>query len=267
MTSEYPPPHHLTRDLRLRIERVDGRSVASMPIVPEVLDASGGVGVGPLATLVDMVAGSLAMEAAQPGWLATLDLSLHLARPLTGKTVEASGTVLRAGRQTVALEVMLASDASGDAGLAQMTFAVLPRREGTPVFDREFAASVDFALPGSGLKEPFESALGIRVVDAAAGVAQIELAPYVTNSLSALQGGAVATLIDVAGRACASAALGRPACTRDFTLRYLALGKRAPIRATSRLVRRDTSGCLARVEVRESGAEARLCYLGLAAFA
>lgn len=268
MPAEYPPPHHLTRDLRLRIEREPGeRAIArgSMPIVPEIQDARGGVCAGALATLVDMHLGSLAIEATQPDWLATLDLSLHLARPLTGKSVETRGAVLRAGRQTVALESAFADDSGPDAGLATMTFAVLPRRPDTPVYDRAFAARTDLALADSHLAEPFERALGIRVTDAATGAAEVELSPYVTNSLAALQGGAAAALVDVAARAFASARLGRPASTTDLSVRYLALGKRAPIRAAARLIRRDAAGCLVRVEVRESGPEARLCYLGIVA--
>jgi acyl-coenzyme A thioesterase PaaI-like protein len=266
--SEYPPKHHLTRDLRLCIERGDAGSRARMPIVREIQDERGAAGVGALATLIDMHAGALAIDAAHPNWLATLDLAIHLARPLVGKQVETRGAILRSGRQTIATELALATDAEPDAGVATMTYAVLPRRADTPVYDRDFAAtSSELALPDSGLSEPFERALGIRVTDATRGEAEVDLAPYVTNSLAALQGGAAATLAEVAGRAFASALLGRAAFTTDFEMRYLALGKRAPIRASSRLVRRDANGCLVRVEVRESGDDARICYVAFVACA
>jgi len=262
--SEYPPKHHLTRDLRLRIERGVGESRAVMPIVREIQDGRGAAGAGALATLIDMHAGALAIEAAHPNWLATLDLGIHLSRPLRGTRVETRGSILRSGRQTIATEFTLATDAEPDAGLATMTYAVLPRRDDTPVFDPDFAGTVsDLALPDSRLVEPFEEALRIRVPDAARGIAEVDLHPYVFNSLGALQGGAAATLVDVAARSFASVSLGRPAFTTDLEVRYLALGKRPPIRTSCRMVRRTADGCLVRVEARESGDEARLCYLGL----
>jgi len=252
----------MTRDLRIAIERGEGGSRAIMPIVPEILCDRGAVCAGALATLVDMYLGGLALEIAHPSWLATLDLSLHLTAPLTRGNVIVRGSVLRAGRQTVVLEGTLSDDAGLEAGLATMTFAVLERRADTPVFARDFATPrTELALPGSGLRAPFEVQLGIRVVDAAAGRAEVDIGDYVVNSLSALQGGAVATLIDVASRALGRALLGAEVATTDLEVRYLALGKLSPIRARARVLRREARSAALRVEVRESGPEERLCYV------
>jgi uncharacterized protein (TIGR00369 family) len=180
----------MTRDLRMTISRESG-GFASLPIVPEILEERGAVRAGVLATLVDVYCGGLALEIAEPNWLATLDLSLHLCRPLSRGHVVARGSVLRAGRQTIVLEVALADDAGTEAGMATMTYAILPRRADTPVHARDFSAPrTELGGPGSGLAAPFADSLGIRVVDAAAGRAEIEMSDYVRNSLSALQGGA-----------------------------------------------------------------------------
>jgi len=252
----------MTRDLRIAIERGAGGSRAIMPIVPEILSDRGAVCAGALATLVDMYCGGLALEVADPNWLATLDLSLHLTAPLTRGNVIARGSVLRAGRQTVVLEVSLADDAGAEAALATMTFAVLERRSDTPVFARDFSTPrTELALPDSGLSAPFAERLGIRVVDPAIGRAELDLSDYTVNSLSALQGGAVATLVDVASVACGRELLGASVTTTDLEVRYLALGKLAPIRAQARVLRREARSATLRVEVRESGPDARLCYV------
>jgi acyl-coenzyme A thioesterase PaaI-like protein len=92
--NEYPPKHHMTRDLRMTIVREEGGGFASLPIVPEIFEERGAVRAGVLATLVDMYCGGLALEIAEPNWLATLDLSLHLCRPLSRGNVVARGSVL-----------------------------------------------------------------------------------------------------------------------------------------------------------------------------
>jgi uncharacterized protein (TIGR00369 family) len=252
----------MTRDLRIAIERGEGGSRAILPIVPEILSDRGSVCAGALATLVDMYCGGLALEVAHPSWLATLDLSLHLTAPLTCGEVIARGSVLRAGRQTVVLEVAIANDSGVEAGLGTMTFAVLERRADTPVFARDFATPrTELGLPDSGLTAPFAEQLGIRVVDAAAGRAEVDISDYIVNSLSALQGGAVATLIDVASVALGRELLGADVTTTDLEVRYLALGKLSPIQANARVLRREARSAALRVEVRESGPDARLCYV------
>ncbi len=252
----------MMRDLRMSIARAEGGGHALLPIVPEILTDQGGVCAGALATLVDVYCGGLALEAAHPNWLATLDLSLHLLAPLERGNVVARGSVLRAGRQTVVLEVSLADDAGGEAGLATMTFAILERRADTPVYARDFAESrTDFALPGSGLSAPFAERLGIRVVDAKAGSVELDMSDYVLNSLSALQGGAAAALVDAVSVAHGRALLGTPVVTTDLEVHYLALGKLTPFRAQARVLRSDSRSATLRVEVRESGPDARLCYV------
>src|SRR3954447_7274836 len=106
MPVDYPPEHHLLRDLRFTFEHDDAalRSRAWMPIVPEMCTDLGQARIGALATLVDVIGGGLAATAAAPGWIATADLTLHLVRAARpGSVVEARGRVLRAGRTTVVI--------------------------------------------------------------------------------------------------------------------------------------------------------------------
>src|SRR5262249_19422994 len=101
----YPPDHHLLRDLALEIEhRHDGTSRGWLSVVPALLDDTGAVRAGVLATIVDMIGGGLAAQTAVPNWIATADLTLHVARRATGPTIETIGRVLRAGRTTIVLD-------------------------------------------------------------------------------------------------------------------------------------------------------------------
>src|SRR5215472_3866755 len=131
----YPPTEHMLRDLRFTFEHdTDGqRSWAWMPVVPEICTDLGHARAGALATLVDVIGGGLAASAAAPSWIATADLTLHVvggAAP--GSVVEARGTVLRAGRTTVVIEVGLRDDGGRSIGIATMSFSVLPRRDTNP---------------------------------------------------------------------------------------------------------------------------------------
>ena len=81
-TAPYPPDRHVLRDLDVEMEsRRDGSASAWMPVVPALASPWGGPMAGVLATLVDMVAGSVSVRAAAPDWIATSDLSLSLTRP------------------------------------------------------------------------------------------------------------------------------------------------------------------------------------------
>jgi acyl-coenzyme A thioesterase PaaI-like protein len=84
------------------------------------------------------------------------------------------------------------------------------------------------ALDDSRLRAPVLDALGIVV--RAPGEAALELQPYVVNSLGATQGGALATLAEVAAE---SVDPTHRSATVDLQLSYLALAKVGPIVATA----------------------------------
>jgi uncharacterized protein (TIGR00369 family) len=223
---EYPPSHHLLRDLALEVEhRDDGTSRVWLTVEPAMLDETGCVRAGVLATMVDVVAGGLSAHAAAPNWIATADLTLHLVRGATSGTVAADARVLRSGRTTVVLEVVLRA---GHAmlGIATMTFAVLPRRDDNPVIT--FSADTPRATlmqPGSGFRAPLLDELDLTIVDAARGIVEVPVTEYSRNSLGALQGGVVAIAIDVAAEQALRAACNGAVRVTDMQVTYLALAR------------------------------------------
>ncbi len=255
--SAYPPEHHLLRDLAVDVEhRGDGTSSAWLTIVPELLDDTGAVRAGVLATVVDMIGGGLSAMAAAPNWIATADLTLHLVGRATEGTVEAVARVLRAGRTTVVIEVRLRSGPTS-LGVATMTFSVLPRRDDNPTIT--FGASTprtSLVLPGSGFRRPLLDELGLTVLDPAAGAVDVPVTDYARNSLGALQGGIVALAIDVAGEHALRVACDAPVRVTDMQITYLAL-VRGTLRTSTDVISASDAHGAALVDVIDTGSEAR----------
>ena len=250
--SGYPPEQHVLRDLRLWTERDASGPTTGLPVVPELRGPAGDLRLGVLATLADVAGGELATRSASPEWVATSDLVLHRLRALRGDAVLARPELVRRTRTTIVLEVALSDGAPEPLGLATMTFAIVPARER----QRRMGVGADeprtdFALPGSGLDRPLVPRLGALTLDAAQGRIELALGPYTVNSLGALQGGVAALLATLAAEAAGGAALGGEAVARDLMLNYLALAREGPAATSARVLRRDASAALLRVESRD----------------
>jgi uncharacterized protein (TIGR00369 family) len=252
-----------------------------IPVTPYVTGPDGGVRVGVLATLVDVVGGSAALRSLHPDWMATADLALQVVRPAVGPYVEARATVLRRGRTTLVVEALVFDvdydgsdmdhDGSGTDGTdgagspaawASMTFAVLPGRDTNPMQDVSSELPVRWALTGSGLEGPVDDVLSISVDDAASGVVSLPMRAYLRNSFGAVQGGVMATLGEVATVEMLGADVGFegvPVVT-DLQVAYLALGRVGPIVSRSRRLDAGgpTSTGSAVVELLDRGADDRL---------
>ncbi len=256
----YPPAQHILRDLRLTVEhRPDGTSTGWMPANPQLCNPSGSPRAGVLAILVDVVGGGLAAVAVQPDWIATADLTLHLTpRPVHGE-IEAVGRVLRQGRTTVVIEVLLRERDGESLGIATMSFAVLPRRAGNLTIEQvAHVHRMTMATSHSGLEEPFRDRVALTVVDATAGTVELPLSSYVVNSLGSIQGGMVAAAADAAAEHALAGACGGPVETCDLQITYLALAKVGPVRTEARVLEANASYGTAHVEIFDTGSEHRL---------
>ncbi|MCU1457538.1 MAG: uncharacterized protein JWL73_1630 [Actinomycetia bacterium] len=275
----YPPEHHFLRDLALSVlEMGTDTGRAGMPIVPAICGPSGGVSAGALATLVDVVGGGLAARAAQPDWIATADLTLHIVDAPSEGAVVASARVLRAGHSTVVLSVDLdhfpfdggslprgafdpSTESDGRIGIATMTFAVLPRREGNPDITRFEAASGSPSgriLDGGGFDKPFVQELGIEVRDAQAGGLEVPIEDYVHNSFAAMQGGIVALVACISADVALTEACGTPVETRDLQLTYLAQARVGPVLTEATVLSATSDFGSARVTLVDSGNRSRV---------
>ncbi len=259
MAATYPPDQHLLRDLRISFEHsTDTTSGARMPVVPALAAPDGSVRAGALATLVDVIGGGLAATVAHPSWIATADLTLHLYGAAVEGDVEADARVVHAGRTTVVIEVDLRAVPGASIGLATMSFAALPRRAGNPDVTTSTAPGPStMALEGSSLRRPLLDELEVRVVDPARGELEAPVGEWSRNSLGAMQGGAVATLIDAAATTAVNVRASEPLVVTDLQITYLALSRSGPLRTRVDLLAADTEHAEARVEVVDGGASTR----------
>ena len=264
MTATYPPDRHLLRDLRLEFDHTDdsadpATSRAWMPVVPELCTDSGSVRAGALATLVDVIGGGLAATTAQPDWIATADLTLHVVGAATEGSVAANARVVHSGRTTVVIEVELLDDAGIEIGLATMSFARLARRAENPDMSTSMNAGPStMALSGSRLDVPLLDMLEVRVVNAARGELEVPVGDWSRNSLGAMQGGAVATIIDAAAEGATRAATSEQLIVTDLQISYLSLGRVGPIRTRVDVIGRAPGHATARVELVDAGAASRV---------
>jgi acyl-coenzyme A thioesterase PaaI-like protein len=204
----YPPDDHMLRDLRLWIERDEQGARAGFEVVPEMLGDRGQLRAGILGILIDSAGGDMAVRTALPNWVATSELVYHVLGPVRAGVVEARSSLLRKTRSSLVLEVEVAG-ASGTMGLATMTFAILAATtEVQRMGAGERSPRTEFQLKHSRLRAPFPAAIGAKVIDPPEGVVELPLLPYVGNSLGSLQGGAVATLLDLSAETAACAATG-----------------------------------------------------------
>jgi uncharacterized protein (TIGR00369 family) len=263
MATTYPPERHLLRDLRLSFEHQGaGASRAWMPAVPELAASDGAVRAGALATLVDVIGGGLAAQTAQPDWIATADLTLHLTGAVVAGTVEARARVVHAGRTTVVIEVTLHGDGGSQLGLATMSFARLPRRDQNPdLSDGMTTGTSTMALPESAMQGSLLDEIGVHVVDATAGALEAPVRDWSRNSLGSMQGGAVAAVIDAAADA-AARATGSDVVVTDLQLTYLALARVGPIRTRVDVLDARPDVVAMHVELVDAGSDGRVTTVG-----
>lgn len=271
----YPPPVHLLGDLGMEAElTTETTARVRTRASPRVASADGGVRIGVLATLVDIVGGAIAARVLHPDWMATADLSIGLIGPPVGPWVEARGSVLRRGRTTLVIEALVvAVDEDGrdvvidgrvpdPVAWASMTFAVLPAKDPAAAVPLTAELPARWAFRGGELASPILDALPVTVLDGAAGRVSVPARPYLHNSFGAVQGGVIALLAEAAGAEALGAAQGRGASgmvVTDLQIAYLALGKVGPIVSSARVLATGTDGRAgAVVELRDEGADDRL---------
>lgn len=260
----YPPELHFLADLGIELDAGHHpHTVARLPVTPHLLGLDGGVHAGVLATLVDIVGGSIAMRAVHPDWMVTADMSLQVVRPAVGPVVEARGSILRQGRTTLVVEVEVFDGGADDRPVAWsvLSFAVLPLANGdrAAVDLQSLPSSTVFGIPG--LDQHLLDVLSIASGDQPDTLA-MPIDQYVRNSIGAVQGGVVALLAEVAAARAVAASLqtAAPVVSTDLQITYLATGRIGPLVARVRSVTADPASGSGRgiVDLVDTGADDRL---------
>jgi acyl-coenzyme A thioesterase PaaI-like protein len=255
------PSDHMWRDLNFSME-YEGEKCCTIraPVVAGLCNDQGVVQIGFIATLFDLVGGELAARTAYPDWIATADMVMYSKQRARAGELVAVGSVVRAGRSSVVIEAdILAkpkqSGALTSIGSAIAAFTRLRSREDTVQTSRDNASHQVFTLEGSGSPQDILGKAGLRVLDEAAGVVELNMSDYVRNAFHGMHGGMFGLLADVAGQSAARAVARRPLITSDLSIHYLSMGKVGPFCTKTRIVRATGDIVVTRVEILDRGKE------------
>ncbi|BBZ13006.1 hotdog fold thioesterase [Mycobacterium branderi] len=130
---EVTPPtlSELFDQIGLRDAATDDGYAMELPVSPQVVNTSGAVQGGLLATLADVAGGQLGLNYLPAGaGLTTADLFIRYLRPITAGSARAVARVLRAGRRAVVTQVDIFGNGDDElAATATVNFAVVSRRD------------------------------------------------------------------------------------------------------------------------------------------
>ncbi|MGO9509643.1 MAG: hotdog fold thioesterase [Mycobacterium sp.] len=108
----------------------DGEFAMTMPVSPNVVNTSGALQGGLIATLVDVAGGQFGLDYLQPGTtMTTADLFVRYLRPIRQGSAQAVPRMLRAGRRAMVMQIDIYGD-DGDSGgelaaTATVNFAII----------------------------------------------------------------------------------------------------------------------------------------------
>jgi acyl-coenzyme A thioesterase PaaI-like protein len=260
----YPHPRSILCYSRIVHElHEDGTVSATMPVLPDGLDAGGRMRMGAIAPLVDLSAGLLGARAVHPDWTATLDFKLHLDQPPSGGSIHGLCRPLRVGRNMVLSENRLTDDDGRQVGVAHVTFSRLPRRTDTAETAMAKIGVTDLTKADEEPRLPLDEYYQLRFEPDEAAF-ELDHHERFYNSFGSIQGGAMAALLERAATWCAERQLHRPTRTVDMHFSYLAPATTGPFRVTAVPLRIDAASVLSHVELRDRGNEGRQCVVGTA---
>lgn len=261
MPSDYPPAHHILRDLKLESERPErGRALSYAPLCPAVLTPSGAARLGLIGTVADASGALTALIEALPNRIATQDLSYTASGFARQGPLIASTRLPRAGQSLITVAATLADGCGNDdpdqatpIGQAIMSFALIPYREGNADLSHLEAESMErrtMALPSSGFEDAsLWGALQLEVVDAAAGVVQVPMTDYVRNSFGTINGGVMIMAAEAAAEVAAQEAMGAPVAAMSLNYRFLDQTRIGPAQTQTTLMRHGDHGAVAVVRL------------------
>lgn len=105
----------------------NGEFAMTMPVSPQVVNSSGALQGGLIATLVDVAGGQFGLDYLQPGTtMTTADLFIRYLRPVRQGAAFAVPTMLRSGRRAMVMQVDIYGDADDELlATATVNFAVI----------------------------------------------------------------------------------------------------------------------------------------------
>jgi uncharacterized protein (TIGR00369 family) len=128
---QMPPPtlSELFSQIGMRPGARDGEFAMTLPVTPQVVNTSGALQGGLIATLVDVAGGQFGLDYLQEGTtMTTADLFIRYLRPIRQGSAFAVPRMLRNGRRAMVMQIDVYGDGDGDEALlatATVNFAVI----------------------------------------------------------------------------------------------------------------------------------------------
>jgi acyl-coenzyme A thioesterase PaaI-like protein len=253
------------------------RCLLRAPLTPAVSTSSGAASLALIVSTLDIAASEPALATCRPDWTATQDLHVHATSRLVEGPLVVDAQLVRVGKKTITV-VTNVYDGHGVSDFEQLRRGIDeggtgPTRtaRGLVTFARipgSSASGMDDYDPGKWIgqvrRRTFErppvgtlpARMGLSVVDAASGVLELGLTPYVTNSIGTIFGGAQAALLQLAAEAM------RPGMeASDLQLHYLSQVKVGPARTLGSVSRDAADHSVVTVELRDAGNNNQLLAL------
>lgn len=124
-----PTLSELFSQIGMRPGARDGEFAMTMPVSPQVVNTSGALQGGLVATLVDVAGGQFGLEYLRPDTtMTTADLFIRYLRPIRQGSAFAVPRMLRSGRRAMVMQIDVYGDGDGDEALlatATVNFAVI----------------------------------------------------------------------------------------------------------------------------------------------
>jgi uncharacterized protein (TIGR00369 family) len=124
-----PTLSELFSQIGIRPGARNGEFAMTMPVSPQVVNTSGALQGGLVATLVDVAGGQFGLEYLQPDTtMTTADLFIRYLRPIRQGSAFAVPRMLRSGRRAMVMQIDVYGDGDGDEALlatATVNFAVI----------------------------------------------------------------------------------------------------------------------------------------------
>lgn len=121
-----PSLAELFGQIGLRAATRDGEFAMTMPVSPHVVNTSGALQGGLIATLVDVAGGQYGLDFLEPGTtMTTADLFVRYLRPIRQGSAFAVPRMLRSGRRAMIMQIDIYGDGDELAATATVHFAII----------------------------------------------------------------------------------------------------------------------------------------------
>lgn len=213
---------------------VDGDLVIDLVPTPEVCHL-GRIRTSVLSYLVDCVTGIPLQRT--DAWTLTTDMTVRAAPVPAPDLVVARHRALRRGGRSATARVSLVDGDGTVIGDGAAGFTHVAHKPGDPPM---ISVPIEEIVQRFGtlppLTEPVREAARIEVVEAEAGIVEVELTPALRNLAGTLQGAMTALVAEAAAEDALSHRVGAPVFVTDIELRYLTRTTAGPVRSRTDVV-------------------------------